>query len=172
MGILIDCGSDWCSESYYGFLLRRYFTNLIEDISNYDKNNQSESKVLASHYFSSYNGVPVVRTNGDRSGSFGILFITRETNTRRNAEDVVRHEYGHVIQLRKLGVVKYALGIMLPSWQEWDANTNYYARRCEITADIYGGVESRQYTTAEIYSGFNYLHKVDKWGVLAWFDFL
>jgi len=51
-----------------------FVKDIAEDIKNYDVNNQSEGKDLESNYFSSYKGVPVIRTDGDRSGSFGIIF--------------------------------------------------------------------------------------------------
>ena len=176
LGILIDCGSDWCSESYNGFLVRRYFGNaigdLVEDYFNYNPNNESEDVALASHYFSSYNGVLVIRTDGDRSGSLGIIFLTRETNSRDFPQDIVRHEYGHVVQLKQVGLFNYLLGIGLPSWRKWESVDDYYSARYEITADILGGVESRIYTTAEYYTAFSYLKKVDRWGIFAWLDLL
>ena len=46
--------------------------------------NTSEEVVLDAEYFAFYKGHLVIRTDGERSGSFGILFITRETNTRKN----------------------------------------------------------------------------------------
>ena len=81
-----------------------FVKDIAEDINNFDSNNESEEKVLESNYFSSYKGVPVIRTNGDRSGSFGAIFLTRETNNRSNPEDVIRHEYGHTKQLEQLGI--------------------------------------------------------------------
>lgn len=70
-----------------------------QDVKNFNIKNKSEKKVLKSNYFSAYKGKVVVRTNLNRSGSYGALFITRETNQRKNPEDVVRHEYGHTKQL-------------------------------------------------------------------------
>ena len=87
-------------------------------------------------------GTFVVRTNMKRSGSFGILFITHKTNERINPEDVIRHEYGHTKQLEQLGIINFALFIGLPSWREWSTDS-YYDRPWEVTADIYGGVQSR-----------------------------
>ena len=130
--------------------------NVKEDIQNYDKNNTDEQKVLNSHYFSSYNGKLVIRTDMDRSGSFGILFITHETNNRTNPEDVIRHEYGHTKQLDQLGIVNYALFIGLPSWQEWSSDS-YYDRPWEVTADTYGGVQSRTPAQVKIDAGEDYL---------------
>ena len=48
--------------------------DVVEDFTNFDLNNQSEEKVLQSNYFSFDKGVLVIRTNGNRSGSFGVIF--------------------------------------------------------------------------------------------------
>ncbi len=114
-----------------------------------------------------YKGVPVLRFNGSRSGSFGIIFLTRETNDRINPEDVVRHEYGHTRQLEYLGVVNYALCIGLPSWQEWGSG-EYYSKPWEVTADIYGKVESRPHSSNESNNGINYLRSSRAIGPLSW----
>ena len=79
------------------------------------------------------------------------MFITRETNNRDYPEDIVRHEYGHTLQLKQLGVIDYALCIALPSWQEWGTNPNYYSRPWEITADVLGGVQSRNHSMKDVY---------------------
>ena len=144
-----------------------FVKDIAEDINNYDLNNDCEEKVLESNYFSSYKGVPVIRTNGDRSGSFGAIFLTRETNNRRNPEDVLRHEYGHTKQLEQLGVVNYALCIGLPSWQQWGTG-EYYSKPWEITADIYGGVQSRNHSQSNIDRGFAYLEGSKIIGPLIW----
>ena len=138
-----------------------------QDVMNFDVNNTSESKVLQSNYFSSYKGKFVVRTNGNRSGSYGALFITKETNSRKNAADIVKHEYGHTKQLDQLGLVNYTLCIGVPSALEWGSDPVYYRRPWEITADIYGGVRSRQYPGYEA-AGFEYLENSKEEGVLVW----
>jgi len=130
--------------------------------------NTSEAAVLEAENFAFYKGRLVIRTNGNRSGSFGILFITRETNSRPDAEDVIRHEYGHTIQLKQLGIVKYALCIGIPSLFEWGSDPEYYRRPWEITADIYGNVQSRSYPGYED-AGFQYLENSGKWGIFVWF---
>lgn len=104
---------------------------------------------------------------GNRSGSFGIIFLTRETNERRNPEDMVRHEYGHTKQLEQLGTVKYALCIGLPSWQQWGSG-EYYDKPWELTADIYGGVQSRVHSQSNIEVGSAYLEVSKTVGPLAW----
>lgn len=123
--------------------------------------------MLESNYFSVYKGVPVVRINGNRSGSFGTIFLTRETNNRSNPEDVVRHEYGHTKQLQKLGVVKYAIDIGIPSALEIGGG-DYYSRPWEITADIYGEVQSRNHAKEDIDAGFAYIERSKNYGPFVW----
>ncbi len=144
-----------------------FVEDIVEDCKNFDIHNKSEQKVLESHYFSIYKGVPVFRINGDRSGSFGVLFITRETNERENPEDIVRHEYGHFKQLQELGLINYALCIGLPSWKQWGTG-EYYSKPWEITADIYGGVQSRVHSQDDIDAGVTYLAISQALGPFAW----
>jgi RHS repeat-associated protein len=146
---------DWVDEKIVQPVTKAV-NNVKEDIQNYDKNNTDEQKVLNSHYFSSYEGKLVIRTDMDRSGSFGVLFITHETNNRTNPEDVIRHEHGHTKQLDQLGIINYALFIGLPSWQEWSSDY-YYDRPWEVTADTYGEVQSRTPSQAKIDAGEDYL---------------
>ena len=122
--------------------------DVLEDIQNYDKNNQSEEKALESNYFSCYKGELVIRTNLDRSGYFGAIFLSRNANGEESPEDEVRHEYGHSIQMKQLGVVKYALCIGLPSWQKWGTGY-YYDKPFEVTADILGDVRNQKSFTRE-----------------------
>jgi len=144
-----------------------FVEDIVEDVKNFDINNQSEEKALESNYFSFYKGVPVFRINGDRSGSFGAIFLTRETNSRSHPEDVVRHEYGHVKQLEQLGIINYALCISIPSWLEFGTG-EYYSKPWEITADIYGGVQSRTHSQGNIASGYQYLAASALIGPLVW----
>ena len=129
--------------------------------------NSDEQAVLDAEHFAFYKGILVIRTNLDRSGSFGILFISRKENMRDNPEDVVRHEHGHTVQLAQLGIVKYAFCIFVPSCFQWGSNPEYYRRPWEITADIFGGVQSRSYPGYEA-AGFEYLLNSNMWGILAW----
>ena len=144
-----------------------FVEKIVEDVKNFNLSNTSEQVVLDSNYISAYKGKVTVRTNGERSGSFEILFITRDTNTWRNAEDVVRHEYGHTEQLKQLGVVKYTLCIGLPSLLMWGTGY-YYDKPWEVTADVYGGVQSRNPNVATITAGFEYLENSKIWGPLIW----
>ena len=158
-------GLEWLNNKVDTIL--KVVEDIRTDMVNFDIDNQSEQKVLESNYFSYYKGCMVFRTNGDRSGSFGALFITRETNFREHPEDMVRHEYGHTLQLKELGVINYTLCIGIPSYFEWGSG-EYYSKPWEITADAYGKVLYRNHDTSDIMDGFAYLDTSKKIGPLIW----
>lgn len=162
----IEAAANWVNDKIVR-PVEKFVAGITEDFKNFDINNTSEEKALESNYFSSYKGVPVIRVDGNRSASFGAIFLTRESNDRNNPEDVVRHEYGHTRQLRKLGVVKYAIDIGIPSVFEIGGG-DYYSRPWEITADIYGGVQSRHHTEENIKAGFSYLERSKRSGPFIW----
>ena len=141
---------------------------LIEDIRNFNRKNCSEKVVLESNYFSAYRGRLVLRTRFKRSGSLGILFISRYANRRKSPEDEIRHEYGHTKQLKYLGVMKYILCIGLPSFREWGSDLEYYRRPWEITADMYGDVVSRTYSDKYKERGCRYLETSKAKGSKVW----
>lgn len=109
----------------------------------------------------------MVRIGGERSGSFGAIFLTRSADKDPHPEDIVRHEYGHTKQLQELGIVKYAIDIGIPSALEIGGG-DYYSRPWEITADIYGGVQSRNHTNEDIKAGFSYLERSKSSGPFVW----
>ena len=158
--------ANWVNEKVIEPVVE-FVEDIVEDIGNFDLNNESEKAVLESNYFSFYKGVPTIRIAGDRSGSFGALFITKETNRRSYPEDVVRHEYGHTKQLKQLGIINYALCIGLPSWKEWGSG-EYYNKPWEITDDIYGGVKSRKHLQSDIDKGYKYIGLSKMIGPLIW----
>ena len=141
---------------------------LIADIKNFNLKNCSEKIVLESNYFSAYRGRLVLRTRFKRSGSLGILFISRYANRRKSPEDEIRHEYGHTKQLKYLGVMKYILCIGLPSFREWGSDLEYYRRPWEITADMYGEVISRTYSDKFKERGRRYLETSKAKGTKVW----
>ena len=113
--------------------------------------NCDESAVIKSKMVSFYKGVPVFRTNMERSGSFCAIFLNSKINTT-----VLKHEYGHNVQQMLMGPVKFGLMIGLPSWLEW-SNRSYYERPWEITADAFGVVTTRQHNQTDISRGYWYL---------------
>lgn len=131
---------------------------LIADFKNFNLKNTQEQVVVDSNYFSAYKGKLVLRTNRQRSGSIGILFITRKGNPS-TIKELVRHEYGHTEQLRQLGLLRYLIFIGIPSWKQWNREVPYYERPWEITADLYGGVTSRNHNEEKMQDGIEYLKK-------------
>ena len=138
-------------------------SDIVNDFQNYDKNNESEEKVLESNYFSNYKGTFLLRTNFKRSGSFGWIFLSRNANERPAPVDVVRHEYGHTQQFKEIGCFKYIFGVLIPSALSGGVPREvYYNLPFEVTADIYGGVESRTHSQADVDNGFSYLDMIKK----------
>ena len=136
----------------------KFVYKLKNDINNYNHNNCDEIKVIEANYFSSYKNHFVLRTNRKRSGSFWILFISRKVNKYKNPEDVVRHEYGHALQLKEMGLIKYTVFIGIPSLLNL-GNGYYYDKPWEITADTLGGVRSRIHKEYNIVKGNEYMKK-------------
>ena len=141
---------------------------LLADIRNFDRKNCSEKVVLESNYFSIYRGKFVLRTRLKRSGSLGILFISKQDSKKKAPEDEVRHEYGHTKQLKYLGVMKYILCIGFPSFREWGSDQEYYRRPWEITVDMYGEVVSRTYSDKYKERGMRYLETSKVKGTKVW----
>ena len=165
---IVDAGGGGGISGCGGESGRRKSLKVIQrEIAYY--NNTSEQVVLESEFISFYHGIPVLRIDGNRSGFFGVIFLTRETNSRLNPEDVIRHEYGHSIQFKQLGLINYALSIGIPSWQNWGSGS-YYSKPWEITADIYGGVQSRNHSQSKIDAGFAYLEASKAIGPFVWFS--
>ena len=72
--------------------------------------NTNENAVLGSSKVSFYKGMPVFRTNGDRSGTFYAIAL------KRSADAVeLRHERGHGSQAMMMGIGTYAITVCIPS---------------------------------------------------------
>ena len=125
--------------------------------------NTSEQAVLDAEYLSFYHGIPVIKIKGDRSAFWGAIFLTPNASA-----DTLRHEYGHSMQMHRLGLVKYSLCIMLPSWQEWGTCESYYDRPWEVVADIEGNVMGRSHLQSTIQEGYEYLLYSELFGIFAW----
>ena len=136
----------------------KVLSKIKDDVNNFHWNNCDEVKVIKSNYFSAYKRHFVLRTNMKRSGSYGILFISRKINKYKSPEDVVRHEYGHALQLKKMGIIRYTLFIGIPSLLNIGEG-RYYDKPWEITADILGEVRSRIHKERNIIKGNEYMKK-------------
>lgn len=140
---------------------------IADDIRAFDIRNTDERKVLDAKLFSFYKGHLVLRVPGRRSASLWVLFITYETNRRRYPEDIVRHEYGHTVQLKKLGFFRFGFCIGIPSRFKLGSRS-YYDKPWEVMADIYGGVQSRQHDAQTVADGEEYLRLSRENGIKVW----
>ena len=114
--------------------------------------NTDEEKVLESSVVSYYKGVPVFRTNMERSGSFGAIFLSRGCYNengefiRENDPNTLKHERGHNWQLMMMGIATYGLTVAIPSaakFGKWAKAGRYYDAPWETIADALGGVTER-----------------------------
>lgn len=134
--------------------------------------NTDEQVVLESKFISFYKGVPVIRTpSGMRSGSFGIIFLSRETSSNElSPEDLVRHEYGHTRQLKELGILNYLITVGIPSYlnlgEKWGGG-EYYNKPWEVMANVYGGVEEYKNSRNDINAAYKYYRASQKIGPLV-----
>ena len=71
------------------------------------------------------------------------------------------------IAIQQLGIVKYALCIGPPSWLEWGSK-DYYDKPWEVTADLFGGVQSREASRSDKADVFHYLWLRKQVGPFDW----
>ena len=117
-----------------------------EDKQKYNKQNTNEQAVLDAHFFSSYKGTLVLKLPiGKNAFSFGIIGIGHTAKEH----NLVRHEYGHRLQLKNKGFWCYAVRVAIPSVTANILNRmgklpyDYYGAPWEYEADILGEVEGR-----------------------------
>ena len=118
--------------------------------------NSDAEAVAGSKCVSFYNGAAVIRTNGD-SASFGIILLSRNKIDGENGftwepQDILKHEYGHIVQQSCVGTPHYLVSIGIPSAVVDNGDNTPW----EITADLLGGV-TRPYNKDDITRGVNYM---------------
>ena len=106
---------------------------------------------------STYKRVKIVRTPTEtRSFSFGLIFLGKDLKPDEFGVHTLRHEYGHIVQLKKLGVVDYTYYVVIPSLigaatsEQGKLTVDYYSLPWEFEADIYGQVRGRGGYDAEV----------------------
>ena len=123
--------------------------HLKEDFRNYSKKNQEEERVFKAHYFSNYKGAFVWLTPFQYSFSCGIIGLS----SRQRYSRILRHEYGHYMQLKKRGWIRYIHKIVIYSvtenmlYRKKKLPYDYYGSPWEAEADVLGGVEERSECT-------------------------
>ena len=144
--------------------------NTADNISNNISNvisfvsNEDPAKVGEDNGIAFYKGTPYVKTPllGNSAFSFGMVFIGEAGAKDPN---LVKHEYGHVRHMRKIGTTNYLYKVVIPSVVCYWVNINndeynYYSAPFEYIADVLGDVDSssREYLPNTSFWGGIYFH--------------
>ena len=136
----IEKGAMWL-DKHIVTPVKELVANVCEDVNNFDLDNESANDVLSSNYFSSYHGRLVIKTPFSSSFSFGVIGL----GTDPQNEDILRHEYGHCLQMNDLGLYKYVTDVFIPSatiniLNKYDKLPyDYYSYPWEAEANKLGG---------------------------------
>lgn len=142
----------------------RFLSDISEDVSNYNKDNDDIETTYDSNYFSSYNGTLVIRHSSDRLTSWaigGTIFLNHNLDNYSisTKTNMLKHEYGHILQERSYGTAKYALIVAVPSVtfnfisrENQSAADNYYNMPWEYDADVRGKVNRPHTAWAQPFS--------------------
>ena len=110
-------------------------------------------EVYSSEKYSYYKGVLVVRHNIDFLTSWsygGIIFLNHNLDAKSYdyKKQYLNHEYGHILQEKRLGTIKYAFAVAVPSTvynllsrSSQTLRENYYNMPWEYDADLRGKVD-------------------------------
>ena len=124
-----------------------------------DFKNTNEDVVLKARCLSAYKGKLVIRMGGlnHRSFCFGPLFISKTARAGDpESIDAVKHEYGHAVQLKHLGLFRYIKYIAHPSVKSRVQGVAYFDQPWEVHADICGSA-SRVHDEETIAAGEAYI---------------
>jgi len=123
------------------------FKRIKEDIENFHYNNICEKTVLQAHFISVYKKTMVIKVPFCASGlSFGVIFL----GSKVRDENLVKHEYGHRLQLKKMGIMRYIKKVFIPSVTASLMDRfgklpyDYYGSPWEAEADRLGEVRRRK----------------------------
>ena len=86
---------------------------MADSISSFLGNTDAATTIehLNAYGFSFYNGSFVMVTPFDASFSFGFIGLSAQ----QLDTNILRHEYGHTVQLKNLGLGKYVNDVVIPS---------------------------------------------------------
>ena len=121
--------------------------------------NESETAVLNAEQFAFYKGALVIKVPGSSSFSLGVIFMGNDGD-----KDLLNHEYGHIMQLERLGMADYCTYVFIPSvicfWStklNLLPSENYYSYPWEYRADQYGRVTRKYKEWAEYYDTYYWM---------------
>ena len=141
----IENAVDWVNNNIVQ-PVKKFINDIVDDVKNYDINNESEEKVFSSNYFCKYKGTLVIKTPFDASFSFGFIGLSK----KQQSSETLNHEYGHTLQFKNMGIVNYTTDVAVPSItinlldRLGKLKYDYYGAPWESEADLLGGV-NRQY---------------------------
>ena len=156
--------SRWISDLFTKVTapLKKIYQDLKSDFKAVINKNTSEKVVLDSNYFSFYNGTLVIHVPWTAAGmSFGVIFlgtkrIDESKDQYNRTIEVLKHEYGHRLQLKEMGFFRYAWEVALPSFTifwlqkvgklQYDYNTYPW----EADANKRGGSEIYKYDISDL----------------------
>ena len=116
----------------------------IEEVEASKTSTDNPADVLSADFVANYKGRLVIRVPGDFGLSFGVILLG---NGSMVDDNVLKHEYGHTVQLEKMGLWDYTTQVAAPSVTAWFlANQgklpfDYHSSPWEHDANVYGGVD-------------------------------
>lgn len=121
-----------------------YFRGIGKDFREYDCFNSDPQRVFDSTLFSCFLNTFVLKLPiGCNAASFGIIFL----GSKIKDAETLYHEFGHRLQLRRMGFFRYLFNVFIPSVTENIIQRfnklpyDYYGSPWEHEADCLGGVE-------------------------------
>ena len=138
---------NYSSGNNYGSPADKFYTvRLIKYVTNTD-----EQVVLDAKYFAFYKGALVIKSDNPwGSFSFGSILLNTAGSTKQQRQ-TLSHEYGHYLHMKDIGVQKYAVKVVVPSFvgavlsQLNVLPGNYYDLPWEYIAEQYGRVNRGGY---------------------------
>jgi RHS repeat-associated protein len=129
--------------------LRYFLYCLKQDMQAFDIDNESEDAVFAANYLAGYNGTVVVKTSllGHSAFSFGIIVM----GDKITQPDTIKHEFGHYLQFKDMGLVNYSRYVAAPSLlhaglRKLGIVQNYHSLPWEYDANMRSGAKKGLYT--------------------------
>lgn len=130
---------------------------------------EEQQLIDSKHKLAYYNDVLCLRhpftkfTSG--ANVFGILLNSNKGKHKRYyaTDTTVKHEYGHILQLKLLGPLKYWRFIAFPSMRGYHKHipySDYYNQPWERGADYLGGVERVCHSEQSLEIWFDYLKRI------------
>ena len=108
----------------------------------YNSNEEDVLSRVETNGVAFYKGVLVVKTQYDASFSFGFIGLSHLQMDSKT----LKHEYGHTVQMKNMGVGKYIVDVVIPSVtinlldRKGKLPYDYYSYPWEAEANALGGV--------------------------------